>query len=41
MESLLEKHKDNSVIKTIYFPVELSRVIALLQGNILYTTFQV
>ncbi|KAI9493357.1 heme oxygenase-domain-containing protein [Zychaea mexicana] len=31
MESLLEKHKDNLAIKTIYFPVELNRVHALLQ----------
>ncbi|KAI7859255.1 hypothetical protein BDC45DRAFT_432849 [Circinella umbellata] len=31
MESLLEKHKDNAAIKTIYFPVELSRVNTLLQ----------
>ncbi|KAI8143838.1 heme oxygenase-domain-containing protein [Fennellomyces sp. T-0311] len=34
MESLLVKYKDNAAIKTIHFPVELNRVHALKQADI-------
>lgn len=33
MESLLEKHKDNTAIQVIHFPHELNRKETLLKGE--------
>lgn len=34
MEDLLEKHKDNSTVNSIYFPVELNRAKFLIRGRL-------
>lgn len=34
MESLLEKHKDNTAIQVIHFPHELNRKETLLKGEL-------